>query len=86
MKSATHKEHERGFIPFLLLVIIAYLILKYSFDFDVIESVKTNGIAGTLGKLFAIIGEIWTNYVKPFVLQVIGQTKQATAVPPTPSV
>lgn len=73
---------DRGFIPFLLLIIILYLILKYSYNFDVIDSIRTKGLPYTVGHFFSIMWSWWTDHIKPFFLEAIGQINQ-TVTPPT---
>lgn len=81
MKNFSLKDN-RGFIPLLLLLIVLYLILKYSYNFDVWESVRTNGLAFTVGKFFAIMLEWWTLHIKPFLLEAFRQIGPVVT-PPT---
>ncbi|MFZ3020140.1 MAG: hypothetical protein WA051_01290 [Minisyncoccia bacterium] len=74
-------KNERGFIPLLLLIIILYLILKYSYNFDVWESVRTNGLPYTVGHFFGIMWTWWTDHLKPFMLEALGQISQTVKVP-----
>ncbi len=75
-------KNERGFIPFLLLLVVLYLILKYSYNFDVIDSLKTNGLPYTVGHFFSIMWSWWTDHVKPFFLEVVTQSA-GVVKPPT---
>ncbi len=76
-------KNEKGFVPLVLLLIVLYLILKYSYNFDVWESVRTNGLPYTIGKFFSIMLEWWTLHIKPFLLEAFSQVGQ-TVTPPTP--
>jgi hypothetical protein len=76
-------KDDRGFIPFLLLLLILYLILKYSYNFDVITSVQTNGLPYTVGHFFTIMWSWWTDNIKPFIVQTLSQVSQTVTPPPT---
>ncbi len=81
MKKHFNWRDERGFIPFLLLLIVLYLVLKYSYNFDVWESVRTNGLPYTIGRFFSILWGWWQNGIKPFLLQFAGQVSQSVTPP-----
>ncbi|HEY9586153.1 MAG TPA: hypothetical protein VJJ27_00740 [Candidatus Paceibacterota bacterium] len=74
-------KDDRGLIPFFLVLLILYLILRYSYDFDVVKSVQNEGLGATLGRFFAIFGGWWTNGVKPFILEALKQIAQVV-IPP----
>lgn len=75
-------KNNKGFIPLLLLLIVLYLILKYSYNFDVWESVRTNGLAFTVGKFFSIMLSWWTLHIKPFLFEAFRQIGPVVT-PPT---
>lgn len=75
-------SHQRGFIPFLLLLVVAWLLLKYVFDFDVIQSVKEDGLKDTVIRFFSILGDIWSEHVKPFLLEAFRQIGGAVSPGP----
>ncbi len=59
--------NEKGFIETIILLVIAFLILKYSFDFDIIATLKNEGIGGVLSKGFGVIKHIYTEYISRMV-------------------
>lgn len=54
----------RGFIASIVLIIVAIVLLKVWFDFDIFKWLNTPDIKNFFIKIWDIIVVIWNDYVK----------------------
>lgn len=55
---------KRGFIGAIVIIIVAIVLLKVWFEFDVFAWLNTPSIKGIFIKIWDVILDIWNNYVK----------------------
>ncbi len=56
---------DKGFLKIIILIIVALALLKFVFDFDIIEFLKTPKVADTVSYIWNdIILFLWDNYIK----------------------
>jgi len=61
-------KKDQGFLTIIVLIIIALALLKFVFDFDIIDFFKTPKVAETISYIWNdVIVFLWSNYIKaPF--------------------
>ncbi len=62
------KENEKGFITYIILIIIALVALKYAFHFDVVEYWHTTQVQG-----YVHTGEAWVKTIYDWVDTTVGK-------------
>ncbi len=62
-----HTNKQRGFIKWILIIIIAVIILSY-FGFDLRTIVESPETQGNLGYVWSIVAGVWTNYLAEPIL------------------
>jgi len=56
-------DNTSGFIKTIILIIIALALLKFVFDFDVIDFLKKPEVGEWFRKLWDFVVGIWDNYI-----------------------
>lgn len=70
---------EKGFLKIIILIIVALALLKFVFDFDVIEFIKTPKVQDTLHYIwYDIIVFLWENYIRTPLSWAWDQVKHLT--------
>ncbi len=62
------KKDQRGFLQIIIVIIIALALLKFVFDFNIIDFIKKPKVAETISYIWNdIILFLWNNYIEgPF--------------------
>jgi len=62
---------KRGFIGYIVIIIIAVVLLKFWFEIDVLEWLTKPEVKDFFTKIFNIIVMIWENYISPIFRKVL---------------
>lgn len=60
-------KSKRGFIKTIILIIIALAVLKYFFDINVLDFVRSESFQKVFGTIWDIVVAIWNDYLKASV-------------------
>lgn len=63
-------KKNRGFIKTIIIIVVALALLKYFFDFDILEFLRSDAVKNVFGTIWHIISTIWNDYLKESVAYV----------------